>query len=777
MNTRKHNTLFAALCLGTIPMTASAQPQDTLQQKAGTLEEVVVTAQKRAESLQETPLSVSAIDSNAIEQRGIIDVGDLGSAAPNLVVSENPAATANPAIYIRGIGESDPILTADSPVGLYIDGVIIGRAAGSLFDMVDLERIEVLRGPQGTLYGRNTTGGAVNLISGKPTVEPGTKLLVGAGNFDQYKVRGTVNTGELGDTGVALQLSAYHLQRSGTVDNLLEGGDGNDPGSRDVNSGRLALRYDQGGSFTLDYAFDYSNRHGHSNAFQVRAMDDDVFEYLENSSLLGGATPVVSRDHLDELNLDFDGDIRDEVTGHNLTVNIELNESLTLRSLTGYRTWDNHLTSSAFDGNGGLVGLLMDPAILAPPYTAISQGIQPIDVFHTTSKNHQDQVSQEFNLIGSSGDLDYVAGLYYFREKASANNPQFLTLVIPSPTPIAVAPGVMYDSFGVALRSLLAYKHTSRSSAAFGQITWAPSALEQKLSLSGGLRYTWDEKKLEQVSTFERELTESFDEYNWMVSASYRWTDAIMTFARASTGYKAGGFNARSANNGYDPENITAYEIGVKSELFDRRVRANLVGFYSIYDDLQVSQFLAGSGGATSVTVNAGKAQYQGVEGEVAVLVADALLFEASLGYVDRDYKRFDFLDPDTNQILDISESAKFQYSASTTANLGVQYDVRLGDLGALTARLDWSYRDEVYWHPINPYNEDIADDSVGVFNARIALDDIAVGGSYLTVAAWGRNLSDESYFLSGIDFGSLGFAGVSYADPRTYGIDISLEF
>ena len=768
---------IATLCFG-MPLIASAlQAQDFVGQQAGKLEEVVVTAQKRVENLQETPLTVSAFDAGTIEQRGITDVGDLGSVAPNLIVSQNPASTANPAIYIRGIGESDTILTADSPVGLYVDGVIIGRAAGSLFEMIDLERIEVLRGPQGTLYGRNTTGGAVKLISSKPTDEAGVDLLLGAGNFNQYKVQTTLNSGTLGDTGIALQLSMYHQERDGTVDNLLEPDAARDPGSRDVDSGRFALRYDGNGSFNLDYAFDFSNRHGHANAFQVRAMDADIFEYLSNSAALGGTAPVVSNKHLDKLALDFDGDIHDEVEGHTLSMKLELSESLTLTSITGYRTWDNDLTSSAFDGNGGMVGFLLSPAILAPPFTAVPLGIQPVDLFHTEGKNHQDQISQEFNLIGTHGDFDYVGGLYYFEEKSSTVNPQFLTLVIPSPTPIPVAPSVAYSSFGVQLVANTVFDHTSRSSAVFGQMTWTPSALEQKLSISGGLRYTEDKKRLEQASPLPRDLSRSFDEYNWMVSASYQWTDDIMTFARASTGYKAGGFNARSVNNGYEPENIISYEVGVKSELFNQRVRANVSGFYSSYDDLQVTQFLAGSGGASSATLNAGEAEYKGVEAELTVVVTDAFQLLGSIGYVDRAFKRFDFRDPVTDEIVDISDTAKFQYSAGTTATLSAQYDTTLGNLGVLSARLDWIYRDEIYWHAVNAYNEEISDGSVGIFNARVALSEVNLGGWNLTVAAWGKNLSDESYLLSGIDFGGLGFAGVSYADPRTYGVDVKLEF
>lgn len=761
-------------------LATSAQAQEAAArdgERQSGLNEIIVTAQKRVESLQDTPLAVSAIDTEALEQRGIKDISDLSSAAPNLTVSQGSAATSNPTVLIRGIGDNDPILTNDSAVGTYVDGVIIGRSAGSLFDMVDLERVEVLRGPQGTLYGRNTTGGAVNLISAKPTRDANGKASLSYGNFNEIKAKASFNSGEFGDSGFAFQLSLYHYQRDGTVDNLNQPKDSQDPGSRNVDAVRAALRYDKGDGLTLDYAYDFNDRHGHANAFQLRAMRPDILAYLNNSPTFGGASPVVSPDHLREINLDYDGDIHDKVQGHTFTANIDLTDKISFKSITGYRKWDNWISASDLSGNGGLVGFLVSPAVLAPPYDFIPEGIGPVNLFHTTNERHQHQFSQEFNLIGSSGEFQYVAGLYYFREKASEHNPQYFTLILPSPVPIPITPDVTYDSFGVNIGTLLDYRHTSRSMAAFGQATWTPAALNDKLSVTGGLRYTEDKKHLMQTSSFNRDLTSSFSKVNWLANIAYKWTDDVMTYARASTGYKAGGFNARSANSGFGPENLISYEVGLKSELFDRRLRFNLAGFYSTYNDLQVQQFLAGSGGATSVTVNAGKARYAGIEGEVEALLAEGLTVNAAVGYVDRKYERFDFLDPTTNEIVDVADTARFQNSASTTINLGAQYETRLGDFAKLIGRLDWNYRSGVHWSPLGPYNNAIADGSVGLLNGRLSVSDIDLGGTQATVSLWGKNLTNEDYLYAGIDFGSLGFAGVNYGDPRSYGVEVAIKF
>lgn len=762
-------------------LAAPAYAQQAEQPPPSGLGDIIVTAQKRAESLQDTPLAISALDAAVIEQRGITDVSDLGSTAPNLVISETASATANPSISIRGIVDNDPILTADPAVGLYVDGVIIGRSAGALFDMMDLERVEVLRGPQGTLYGRNTTGGAVNLISAKPAKDFGGKLQFGYGRFNEFVAKALLDTGELNDSGVAMKFGYLHSQRNGTVDNLLQPADRRDPGARNVDALRAALRFDKGSGFTLDYAFDYSNRNGRANAYQMRAIRPDIAAYLALSPAFGGNALQISDHRLGKIAIDYDGNIRDKVTGHTLTLNLDMGDT-TFRSITGYRKWANHIDSSDIDGNGGLRGFLVSPAILAPPFPFIPLGVGPVDLFHTSNERHQHQISQEFNLIGSvDDDLEYVVGLYYFREKATEDNPQGFTLVLPSPVPIPIAPGIELNSFGVNVNTRLTYRHVSRSMAAFSQVTWKPAALDHRLSLTGGLRYTEDKKHLTQSSPVPpgpRDLSRKFDRINWLANIAYDWTDDIMTYARASTGYKAGGFNARAADdNGFDPEDITSYEIGFKSDLFDRRLRLNLAAFHAIYDDLQVQQFLAGSGGASSTTVNAAKATYTGVEAEVKALITTGLTFEASVGYTDRKYKKFIFVDPVTNLPVDISDVAKFQYSAGTTASVGAQYDTPLGDFGRLTARADWSYRSKIYWHPVNPFNDVIADDGLGLLSGRISLSEIDLGGSQAAIAIWGRNLTNEEYLLSGIDFGALGFAGGMYGDPRSYGVELTLKF
>ncbi|SNS06218.1 iron complex outermembrane recepter protein [Sphingomonas laterariae] len=743
---------------------------------AGGLEEIVVTAQKRAENLQDTPLAVSALTSQTLEARRISDISGITAAAPNLTTTITPSSTANIAVHIRGIGESDPVLTVDSPVSVYLDGVVIGRSAGAIFDLVDLERVEVLRGPQGTLYGRNTTGGAVNFITAKPA--DAFKASFGAtyGRFNDIQTRASVDTGELGDSGLRFKLSYAHKQRDGYADDLNQP-DANDPGAYNVDAFRIAARLDRGGPLRIDYAFDYNDSKSYSVPFQLAAVRADIAAYLSNSEALGGNPLVYSRDRLNKLRLQ-QGQLRDEVMGHNLTVEYDLASDLTLRSITGYRQWVNSVARTDLDGNDGLAGFTVSPAILVPPNRFIPTGVREVDLFAARNNRRQEQVSQEINLLGNFGDtVEYVVGGFYFREKARENNPQELTLVLRSPASIPLGNGVSTDYFGVPLAPQLAYRHSSESIAGFAQATFH---VTDRFNVTGGIRYTEDQKHLDQSAAIVRDLRSKYNRFNWAASADYKITDDVLFYARVATGYKAGGFNPRSVGGSFDPEDILSYEAGLKTELFDRRLRFNLTGFHSRYKDLQVSQFLAGSGGASSITVNAGKATYTGVEVEATAEPVDGLTLNATGGYVDRKFKSFVIRNAGTNQLEDVADEARFHYSPSTTANAGIQYEYGALSFGKILARLDWTYRSRIYFHPLdrlNPFNEQISDGSVGRFDARLAVSELELGGSRATVALWGKNITNEDYLYSGIDFGSLGFAGIVYAEPRTYGIDLRLDF
>ena len=755
------------------------EPQRQQQQVPGQaaprgLNTIVVTAQKREDNLQDTPLAISAVTSEQIVNQGIADAADLTAIAPNLSSTKTTSATTNVAIFIRGIGEADPILTLDSPIGLYIDGIIVGRSAGAAFDIVDLERIEVLRGPQGTLYGRNTTGGAINLITKRPASDFGVDVLASYGNFDYLQGRVTVDTGEFGDSGFAATISYLHKERNGYF-NDLNSPDPQDPGAYETDAVRASLQFDKGGRFRANYTFSYNDTNSYAVPFQLATIRPDIAAALALSPALGGNELLVGIDRLDAIRLD-DGLIEDEVMGHTLTLEADINDNLTLRSLAGWRSWDNRASNGDLDGNAGLRAFTVSPAIFAPPNPFIPTGVKEVELFTANNVRAQDQFSQEFNLLGEYDAFNFVLGAYYFREEASENNPQFFTIFIPSPVPIPLGPGLSTSTLAIPAGTRVAYDHESKSYALFGQLTYN---LTERLSLTGGLRYTWDEKRLRQTAAFARDLSRDFSQFTYSATADYDLDDLLL-YARVASGYKAGGFNARSVNEGFEPETITSYEAGLKTELFDNTVRFNLALFYAEYTDVQIQQFLAGSGGATSVTVNAGSATYQGVEAEVVAVPVTGLTLSGSIGYVDRDYQEFLFRDPMTNQLVDVAERAGFRYSPDITAQAGAAYEFPPFDFGVFSIRADYSYVGRRQWDALdfrNPRAQLIADDPYHTLDLRATLGQIVFGEVEGSLAFWGRNVLDEEYMNSAIDFGGLGFGGISYAEGPTYGVDLRIRY
>jgi iron complex outermembrane receptor protein len=737
-------TLIAgALCAPTYAQTAAPAGNG--------LEEIIVTAQKRNESLQETPLAVSAVTADTIEARAITSVADLGTIAPSLTVTGATAGPNNAGIFIRGLGNQDPILTADSPVAIYVDGVVLARSSGSAFDVADLERIEVLRGPQGTLYGRNTIGGAINLITRKPAEAFGFRQTLSIGNYNYRQSRTTVDTGELGDSGVRALLTYLHKQRDGYVDDI-NASASHDPGAYRTDGGRVALAYDQNTGFRANYAFDYNRNKGFPNAFQLTAARPDLFSYFAGSPAAGGGTFTVSGSRLGKISLDDNAAIIDRVQGHTLTLEADIGDA-TLKSLTGYRKWSQDVPTSDQDGNGYLLG----------PLRGQGPTPQPITLFGSAALRHQHQWSEELNLIGKVGDtLDYVLGAYYFEEKADENNPQHFGVILPA--------GALSQT------SLFDYTHKSSTKALFAQSTYH---VNDRFSVTGGLRSTWDHKRLDQSMPLRRTLDKNFSKVNWALTADYRFDDDIMGYARVATGYKAGGFNARSFDNGFKPENLTSYEVGLKSELFDHRLRFNTAVYYADHKDVQVSSFQAGASGATALTDNAGKATYKGIEVEMDAVLAPGLTTYVTAGYVDRSYDEFIVFSTAMGRSIDIANIAKFANSAATTLNAGAQYEFPHFDFGKLTARLDYSYLSRRYFNPnplTSPFNSALTAPSRGLVDARLTLSELTLGKGQASVSLWGKNITNEKYRVAGIDFGALGFAGNVYGVPATWGLDVDFR-
>lgn len=773
MKNFNHSIATAVIALGVAQPVFAEKLNDRGGEKSATQSpgagDIIVTARRSSERLQDVPIAVTAFTSDFLERQNVKDATALPDLTPNLTVAPQPSSLSAATVFIRGIGNGDPATVSEQGVGIYLDGVYLARSAGAIFDLLDMERVEVLRGPQGTLFGRNTIGGAIQFVTKKPSDEMHMDLKAGYGSYGDWNVRGRLDTGYIAGSPIKLALSAGHREADGYVDNTLAP-DSKDPGAIKSDSIALALQADLG-ALTVNYNYDYNDKRGTPVNFQVIAATPDVRSYFGASPIFGGSEFVVSPNYMDTVRQEgfedrsgkYRFDSRTKVSGHGLTLTYDVSPSLTLKSITGYRDFSQDSILS-LSGNAGLLGVVLDPLTFAP-------SIAPVTLYNGNAvPMKQRQTSEEIQALGEIGDFSYLAGLYYFDEKTSESNRQALTFVLPG------------GAAGFNLRPVQAFSGKSESKAAFGQLSWKPSALAQKLELTAGLRYTEDEKSIDLrgdvVPNLEGNVKD--DNMSWLLSASYKLSGDVMMYTRVSTGYHAGGVNPRSnVINKFDPEEVTAYEVGVKSSFLDRRVRLNLAGYISDYKDLQVNQFAAGSGGATSVIVNAGKVQLIGFEAEAVLMPMSGLIFEASAGYIHPDYKEFLFRDPLTNVLIDVSSQAKLTYSPEWSLHFAGEYS-RQVPIGLLRMRADYSYRSEIYFNTLDittPFNEELRSRADRNLKARVSLEEIAFQGGKLQVGVWGDNLTDNQNIAYGIDFGALGFAGATFKKPLTAGLDVKFSY
>ncbi|MBA6412227.1 TonB-dependent receptor [Parahaliea sp. F7430] len=722
------------------------------------IEEVVVTAQKRSENLQETPIAISALTSNDMEKRGILDYDDIVKSMPTL--SQTPYPSSDLLIlYMRGQGVSDPMqVTSDGSVGLYIDGLYISRPQGALFDLAGLERVEVLRGPQGTLYGRNTTGGAVNLITAKPTGEFGFKQSLSFGSRDYFRSLTTVDLPEVGD--VAAKLTVMKRNQDGYVKNS----GGADYGLNDQLGGRLALRWDASDDLTVDYSMETGTLE--STPVYYQSTDDLSFLYpgYINASKPTGKTyrPI----DLKRTESDFEG--------HGLTLTWEASDSLTIKSLTGYRELN-------FDAYQNYAEAFFVPA-------------------HSYDQVENRQFSQELQFIGDIGnELEYIVGLYYFKE-TSDHYQNYVTDLRP-------VGDILVDKD----RDVTS---TAKSQAIYSQVTWTPPVLDNRLELTLGGRYTEDERDASRdflVNGYPLEINarndQSFYRFDPSFTANFIWNDELSTYAKVSTGYKAGGSSEGSAPGNFvqtfDPEEVTTYELGLKSEWWDRRLRVNTALFYSEFTDMQLAFVSDPYDQSVIQSYNAGEATVKGAELSVILMPTPDLMFQFDYAYLDPEFDKVitsagSIFDPAMNPLSpyqvgdNIKDLFVLPYAPQDSLSLTADYSFwRTGSMEA-NATLNYTFQSKVYDSapagPGVPNRHFYSRPSYGLLDARIGFVFDLPRGNTATVALWGRNVLDKEYRMqvtgSGgaavpTPLGPAGFtsAAETWAEPATYGIDLIYEY
>ena len=816
------------------------------------MEEVIVTAQKREESNQNVPLTITALTAEAIEKRGIQNAHDIMLQTPGMGGFESPGSKGTIAVSLRGVTAGQPAnLSVDPAIGMYIDGVFLGKQLASALDVAEVERIEILRGPQGTLYGRNAIGGAINFISKKPTGEFDMKLKAGFGNYGSQHYKVIMNLPAMGEVGQGIgQLSTNLVYQDRQRDPLYDDVDPSKPGYNDQNRSawRFAAKLDVSERFSAEYTYDHSELDELNNLERIVGFNPlDPFGNVPVIGTLKGvlqgaqfwatnpaADPLIASrwipslqatiaayEQADAIGNGRAGKGASDVTpvtvaegdGHALTLTWDFDD-FQIKSITAQREieqyvggdledLDSRLDANGIGAYGDLVhltladiygGTVAATAGLFGPGTpgvafgsAFSQAVwDGIDAFGANQSKQDtyseyEQFSQEFQIVGTNDLIDYAAGIYYFEDESNYTR---------------------YAVFAAPLtgNGSQIYRLETEAWAAYGQMTFRPSE-NSPFAVTLGVRYTEEDKSVmwdypayttpfAPVPGRFATDSESYDDISYSLSVAYQPSDDLNLYGRYATGYRSGGFNGEMfGSNPFFEEKVNSWELGVKSNLLDGRVRANASVYGYVWEDIQTAKIETDNGTATSGLVNAGEADRWGGELELMGAVSDSMVVGFNYSYINGDFEEFPDLcgvDP-TIPCLDgtanavRSNSPGNQYSAFTDITLA-----RLGN-GEISAFINVAYSEATPENALwsNLVANDVFPrenpaqimDQRTLVDAQIAWRDIAIGDGMLTVTLWGKNLLDDDYPNYSINFGALNFITEQYGDPATYGVDFTYEF
>ena len=708
---------------------------------------VVVTAQKRAEKLQSTPIAVTALTAKALADQNITTLADLSHAAPNLAISASgytAPTNALPVVYIRGIGQQDPSIYSDPGVPVYVDGVYVSRSAGGAIDLPDIARVEVLRGPQGTLFGKNAVGGAINVITATPGKSPGTELWVTGGSYNLAEFRGVTN----------LALSDQ-LAVTGAIDFRKEDGFGRRLSSTGATLGRLGDQSHQSGrvkarwapteDLTIDLAADYTRYRDTATPGQGQVLAAPLANLWNAQVGSHNGTPFTQAGAASG---DYDNysanpqPVQDTLAGISGTVSYDFG-GMTLKSITAFREGHDVFSRDADSS--------------AAVYLEANRDM------------HSQQYSQEVQLLGKLFDdkLEYFFGGYYLFDKSHQFDRAF---VLPG---LAAA---THNNVQDRSRSWDDRQNTT-SKAIFAQFTYHFSP---EVSLTAGLRST-EEKKDASVYVISPEtaivyvpttnLSKRWSAATPRLAINYQATKDLLLYASASKGFKSGGFNGRPNNvaslTTFNPETVWSYEVGEKSEWFNHKLRVNAALFRSDYSNIQLSRQILDpvTSQVISDVSNVAAARINGAEGEIAIVPVRHLEFNFSAGYTHNEYTR---VQPGAA----VAINSKIPYSPARTWTASVRYTFDLHDAGKLDASANYAYRSSTYVTPINTAVSLLP--AYGVLGARLVYTP-ATGPWDVTL--YGTNLQDKRYLTSIGDSAGVGLVYKVYGRPREVGLTLGLHF
>lgn len=761
----------ALFALPALPAFAQEAPSAEVSVSEGS-GEILVIARRREERLLDVPISISALSTEALEKAGARDLSGIQGAIPNVNIVQGRGSASSANFYIRGIGQPDALQTFDPAVGVYVDGVYLSRIQGALLNLFDVQRVEVLRGPQGTLYGKNTIGGAVNVVSKKPDFD--TLRGEGAityGSFNEVTAKGYVSAPLVADK-LALSVAGVYDDRDGIVTDPRTGQKYND---RNNLSGRAILRAKPSETVEVLIAGDYTRQR---NAATLGYLTAPLIQtdFARGGVVLAPANPYGPYDYRASTSLAPDQGQKLDHWGVSGTINVDLGESVQLTSITAYRK-------------------LKTDFFIDIDATQFEIG----DVFVGTRQN---QFSQELQLKYSSDKLNGVVGVYYLNENVSSHQEAYADSLFA----FAGAP--------ITFLRTIDDKQVTKSYAAFGQLTYD---FTEQLSLTGGLRYTRETKTYNRCTNtastlgainnlrycfpdnlpapFTGDDDVTYDAWTPSVTLSYKPTSDTLVYASASRGFKSGGFNGRVNSNGdisvtvngvttvtpsFAPETVWTYEAGAKGSFLDGRVMLSAAAFHSEYNNFQArvgNGTNVGLGGAFPV-LNAGKLRIQGFEFDMTVRPVKPVTLFASVGYLDADYKQFD----DPRRLPPLGGAAfscnptgqavtcRPAFAPPLTLRVGGEYRIPLGE-ASLSLGGDARFVDKHFLSVDN--RAGLTEDGYWMGNLYAQLD---FDKFYLRGAV--RNVGNTLYKTDGQEFSSVGnIQTVYYGDPRTWNVTLGVRF
>ena len=752
---------------------------DKFQVEIGESDAIYVTARKREEDVQKIPISITVFDESAIEERSLKDLSDIADFTPNVDFSVTGGfsdQTHEATVYIRGVGQIDTAVFSDPAVGIYVDGAYLARSQGAVLDLFDVERVEVLRGPQGTLFGKNSTGGALSLVTQKPAGERQGRIEATFGEFNRIDGRLSLDL-PLGDK-VSSKLSILSSNRDGFSRSLTTGQRYHDD---ERNAARLALRFLPSDRWTIDLsaeAVQQSDAGG--NQILLALLDTPILRFYNNARIGAGLLPYDERWVTPNLRDSYatgspfiDGDIFGTSLRWTWTA-----RDLAVTSITAFRSTDY---STFGEGDGS-----------------------PLIVAERNVKQDHEQWSQEIQITGSAadGDLTWVAGGIYFEEQPRETSNQFvLADLFPAleqaPGPIYAPPGIpdflcnpgppppglpcfggpgnpFNFAFLIDDRGLFQDLDLDTVSyAIFGEGTYD---LSDRLSATLGVRYTRDDKRFtyQQRQTFMPPAdlfnSDQWDAWTPRFSLAYQAKPELLLYLSASRGFKSGGFNGRPQQRAlldpFDPETVWTYEIGFKTGSYGPGLTLNGAAFFSDYQDIQFGASLDVGGMPVFVTQNAGSAEIVGFELEAVAQPVTGLTLSGAVGYNDNEFTE---LDPGVPAGL--NQNGVLPKSPEWTMNASLQYAFEASVLGDVIARADWRYRDDVFNNVQN--TPEASQKAYDLLNARI----LVAPSERWEVSIFGTNLTDESYLETAFATGAFGpILGIP-ARPREWGASVQLSF